>query len=91
MPEKVAYAMSKNIRGPWEFKGILNDVPANSETNRPCVVDFKGHSYFFYHNGKLKDGGSHRRSVCVDHLYYNLDGTIKKIVMTDEGVNNRRV
>lgn len=68
MPEKVAYAMSRHIEGPWEFKGILNDVPANSETNRPCIIDFKGKSYFFYHNGKLKDGGSHRWSVCVDYL-----------------------
>lgn len=91
MPEKVGYAMSQSINGPWEFKGILNDVPENSETNRPCIIDFKGKSYFFYHNGKLKDGGSHHRSVCVDYLYYNADGTMKKIVMTDEGVTNRRI
>lgn len=91
MPEKVAYAMSKSIHGPWEFKGILNDVAANCETNRPCIVDFKGISYFFYHNGKLKDGGSHRRSVCVDYLYYISDGSMKKIVMTDEGVTNRSI
>jgi beta-xylosidase len=91
MPEKVAYAMSRSIHGPWNFKGILNEVAANSETNRACIVDFKGDSWFFYHNGILKDGGSHRRSVCVDHLYYNTDGTIKKIVMTDEGVTNRRI
>jgi beta-xylosidase len=88
MPEKVAYAMSKHIEGPWEFKGILNDVPANSETNRPCTIDFKGKSYFFYHNGKLNGGGSHRRSVCVDYLYYNADGTMKKIIMTEEGITN---
>lgn len=88
MPEKVAYAMSKNIGGPWEFKGILNDVPANCETNRPCIIDFKDRSYFFYHNGKLENGGSHRRSVCIDYLHYNPDGTMKKIVMTDEGITN---
>jgi beta-xylosidase len=91
MPEKVAYAMSRSIHGPWDFKGILNDVPANSETNRPCIVDFKGNSYFFYHNGKLENGGSHHRSVCVDYLYYNADGTMKKIMMTDEGITNRRI
>lgn len=35
MPEKVAYAMSRNIHGPWDFKGILNEIAGNCETNRP--------------------------------------------------------
>jgi beta-xylosidase len=86
MPEKVAYAMSKDIEGPWEFKGILNEVVGNCETNRPAILDFKGKSYFFYHNGALKNGGSHRRSVCIDYLYYNQDGTIRRVIMTSEGV-----
>ncbi|HEX2628980.1 MAG TPA: glycoside hydrolase family 43 protein, partial [Chitinophagaceae bacterium] len=64
-PEKVAYCMSRHIDGPWEFKGILNELAGNCETNRPCTIDFKGRSYFIYHNGGLKNGGSHRRSVCI--------------------------
>jgi hypothetical protein len=87
MPEKVAYAMSKRIEGPWEFKGILNEIAGNCETNRPCIINFKGKDYFIYHNGALPDGGSHRRSVCIDHLHYNENGTIKRIVMTSEGVD----
>lgn len=86
MPEKVAYAMSKSIHGPWEFKGILNEIAANCETNRPAILDFKGNSYFIYHNGALKNGGSHRRSVCIDYLYYNPDGTMQRVIMTSEGV-----
>jgi hypothetical protein len=35
MPEKVAYAMSRSLQGPWEFKGILNELAGNCETNRP--------------------------------------------------------
>jgi len=89
MPEMVAYAMSKNISGPWEFKGIINDVPANCITNRPCIIDFKGKSFFIYHNGVLPEGGSHRRCVCIDYLYYNEDQTIKKVTMTSEGVNQQ--
>ena len=54
MPEKVAYAMSRHIEGPWEFKGILNEVAGNCQTNRPCIIDFKGQSYFIYHNGALE-------------------------------------
>lgn len=85
-PEKVGYAMSRNIAGPWEFKGILNELAGNCVTNRPCVIDFRGQSYFLYHNGGLPGGGSHRRSVCIDRLHYNPDGTMKRIIMTSEGV-----
>jgi beta-xylosidase len=85
-PEKVAYAMSRSIHGPWEFKGILNELAGNCETNRPAITLFKGKWYFFYHTGGLKDGGSHRRSVCVDYLYYNPDGTMRRVMMTSEGV-----
>lgn len=86
-PEKIAYAMSKSITGPWEFKGILNELAGNSNTNHQSIIDFKGQSYFIYHNGaSITDGGSFRRSVCVDKLYYNKDGTMKRVVMTSEGI-----
>ncbi|MBT1703769.1 glycoside hydrolase family 43 protein [Chryseosolibacter indicus] len=86
-PEKVGYAMSRSITGPWEFKGILNEIAGNCETNRPAIIEFKGKDYFFYHNGSLKHGGSHRRSVCIDHLFYNEDGTMKRVIMSSEGVS----
>lgn len=85
-PEAVAYAMSRSVHGPWKFKGIVNKVPYNCETNRPAALDFQGKSYFFYHNGALAGGGSHRRSVCLNSLYYRSDGTIEPIVMTREGI-----
>ncbi|WP_431243601.1 glycoside hydrolase family 43 protein [Flavobacterium sp. P21] len=86
-PEKIAYAMSKSINGPWEFKGILNELAGNSNTNHQSIIDFKGQSYFIYHNGaSIPHGGSFRRSVCVDKLYYNKDGTMKRVVMTSEGI-----
>ncbi len=90
MPEKVAYAMSRNINGPWEFKGILNEIAYNCETNRPCIIYFKGKSYFIYHNGALKNGGSHHRSVCIDSLYYNDDNTLKPVIMTTEGIGYKK-
>lgn len=87
-PEKIAYAMSDNIEGPWEYKGLLNEIAGNSNTNHQAIVQFRGQWYFIYHNGAINtDGGSYSRSICIDHLYYNPDGTIKRIVMTSEGVN----
>ncbi|WP_269221518.1 glycoside hydrolase family 43 protein [Flavobacterium sp. IMCC34518] len=86
-PEKITYAMSKSINGPWKYKGILNELAGNSNTNHQAIIDFKGKSYFIYHNGATQpNGGSFRRSVCVDRLYYNKDGTMKRVIMTTEGI-----
>ena len=86
-PEKIAYAMSKSINGPWEYKGILNEIAGNSNTNHQSIIEFKGVPYFIYHNGSIEpNGGSFRRSVCVDRLHYNEDGTMKRVIMTTEGI-----
>ena len=86
-PEKIAYAMADNIEGPYEYKGILNEIAGNSNTNHQSIVEFKGKWYFIYHNGGIQtDGGSYSRSVCIDRLEYNADGTIKRIIMTSEGI-----
>ncbi|MDB5020030.1 MAG: 1,4-beta-xylanase [Pedobacter sp.] len=86
-PEKIAYATSENIEGPYQYKGILNEIAGNSNTNHQAIVQFKGEWYFIYHNGGIQtDGGSFSRSVCIDRLQYNPDGTIKRIQMTTEGV-----
>lgn len=85
-PQRVAYARSRSLDGPWEFAGILNEVPGNCATNRPAIVEFAGDWYFFYHNGVLPGGGSHRRSVCVDRLTYDDTGRINRVRMTSEGL-----
>ncbi|MCJ8209136.1 family 43 glycosylhydrolase [Mucilaginibacter sp. RS28] len=87
-PEKIVYSMSDHIDGPYEYKGIINEIAGNSNTNHQAIVQFKGDWYFIYHNGGIQtNGGSYSRSVCVDRLQYNPDGTIKRVVMTTEGVN----
>lgn len=86
-PEKICYAMSKSINGPWIYKGVLNELAGNCNTNHQAIVEFKGEWYFIYHNGGADvNGGSFRRSVCIDRLYYNEDGSMKRVVMTTEGV-----
>jgi len=87
-PEKIVYAMSKKITGPWQYKGILNELAGNSNTNHQSIVSFKDKWYFIYHNGGANgNGSSFHRSVCIDRLYYNADGTMKRIQMTTEGVS----
>ncbi len=86
-PEKTAYAMSRSINGPWEYKGILNEIAGNSNTNHHAIVQFKGQWYFVYHNGGINDGGSgYHRSLCIDRLYYKDNGELKRMQMTTEGL-----
>lgn len=87
-PEKIEYAMADKIDGPYAYKGILNEIAGNSNTNHQSIVCFNGQWYFIYHNGGIQpDGGSYSRSVCIDRLYYNPDGTMKRVQMTTEGVS----
>lgn len=87
-PEKTAYATSTSINGPWTYRGILAEVAGNSNTIHQAIIDFKGQSYFIYHNGSIQpSGGSFRRSVCVDYLYYNPDGSMKRVIETTEGTS----
>ena len=87
IPEHLSYSMSDSPTGPWKYQGRIMDSPDGSFTTHPSGVDFKGRSYIFYHNGKLKGGSGFRRSVCVEQFEYNADGTIPHIPMTKKGVS----
>jgi len=82
--EKISYATSSAPSGPWTFKGDIFGNPSIA-TNHPGMVDYKGHSYCFYHNGALPGGGSFKRSVCVEEFTYGTDGSIPKLTMTKAG------
>jgi beta-xylosidase len=88
-PEKIAYSASNRITGPWKPQGLLAEVAGNSNTIHQGIISFKGKDYFFYHNGSIQNpntGGSFRRSVCIDYLYYEPDGRMKRVMQTTEGV-----
>lgn len=87
LPEKTAYAMAKSIEGPYQYKGILNEVAGNCGANHHAIVEFKGKWYFIYHNGVIeRDGNSFSRSVCIDRVYYKTDRSMKKVAMTSDGI-----
>ncbi|MCG9696748.1 glycoside hydrolase family 43 protein [Shewanella sp. Isolate11] len=88
-PERTAYSTATDIQGPWTYQGVIAEGAANSNTIHQGIVDFKGETYFFYHNGMMQHpntGGSFRRSTTIDYLYYNEDGSIKPIIQTSAGV-----
>lgn len=81
-PESIAYATSDSVTGPWEYQGVIMDPLPGTTTIHPAMFDFKGATYLAYHNADLPGGGSYRRSVAIDRVYFNDDGTIKPIVRT---------
>lgn len=84
--EQMGYATSDSMYGPWTWGGIIMEPTATSNTNHPSVIDFKGKTYFIYHNGSLVWGSGFRRSVCVSEMTFNEDGTVPYIDETSTGL-----
>lgn len=85
-PSRTEYAISRSIYGPWEWKGVINDLIPNSPTNHQAIINFKGNDYFIYHTAGLPTGGPYRRSVAIDKLVYDENGLIQRVVRTTTGV-----
>jgi arabinoxylan arabinofuranohydrolase len=87
LPEKIGYSTSPGPTGPWTYEGVLMDnASGHAFTNHAGVIDFKGHSYFFYHTQELAGGGGFKRSVAIEEFTYNADGSFPTIAKTSEGV-----
>ena len=87
VPEHISYSTASSPTGPWKYAGeIMPLSDTKSFTNHCGVADYKGHSYFFYHTGKLPNGGGFGRSVAVEEFKYNADGSFPTILPTEEGV-----
>ncbi len=92
-PEKISYATAPSITGPWTSRGLLAEGAFNSNTIHQSIIEFKDQWYFIYHDGSIQHdnplggGGSYRRSVCIDYLHHNPDGSLKRVVMTTEGTD----
>ncbi|AJR04479.1 family 43 glycosylhydrolase [Siansivirga zeaxanthinifaciens] len=77
------YGMADNPYGPFEYKGAINP---KQRQDHHSVVNYRGQNYFFYHWQNWNGGSKFSRNVAIEYLYYNEDGTIKKIYATNEGV-----
>jgi arabinoxylan arabinofuranohydrolase len=88
VPEHLAYSTSTGPTGPWKYQDTIMTIirQGGAFTNHPGIIDYKGKSYLFYHNGALPGGGGFTRSVCVDEFKYNTDGTIPRVIPTKESV-----
>jgi hypothetical protein len=86
-PEKIAYMTADKITGPWTFRNVINDVIPKSGTNHQSIIEFRGRWFMFYHDLSISKDDEHRRSVCVEEIFYNKDGTMRPIKQSKEGVS----
>jgi beta-xylosidase len=84
IPEHLAYSTGPTPEGPWTYGGVVM-APQSAFTNHPGVIDYKGKTYLFYHNAALPGGDGFKRSVCVDELKFNPDGSVPMVQPTREG------
>jgi hypothetical protein len=85
--ERLEYATSKSPMGPFEWKGVLLDESASGcWTSHHSIVDYRGQWYLFYHDRDLSPANDKRRSIRADKLFFESDGSIRKVTPTLRGV-----
>jgi len=84
--ERLEYAMGDNPMGPFKMAGVVMDESPNCWTNHQSFVQYKGQWYLFYHQNAYSPKFDKNRSVCIDSLFFNADGTMQKVTPTLRGV-----
>ncbi len=83
-PATIDYATSNSPFGPWQYRGRILDALPNLAgedyaTSHPAVAEFSGQWYLVYHLSTGPGGGTYKRQVAIDKLFFNNDGTIQKV------------
>lgn len=85
--ETLAYAVSDSPMGPFDFKGLIMEQSSTGcWTNHHSLVEYKGQWYLFYHHNDYSSEFDKKRSVRIDSLFFNADGSIRQVVPTLRGV-----
>lgn len=85
--ERLEYAISNNPLGPFKWTGvIIDESPTGCWTVHQSLIQYKNQWYLFYHDRDYSPNFDKARSVRVDSLFFNNDGTIQKVIPTLRGV-----
>jgi hypothetical protein len=85
--ERLEYATGDNPMGPFKMAGVVMDEsPMNCWTNHQSFIEYKGQWYLFYHQNAYSPKFDKNRSICIDSMSFNGDGTIRKVTPTLRGV-----
>jgi hypothetical protein len=85
--ERLEYAIGAHPLGPFKPAGVIMDESLSGcWTNHHSIVEYRGQWYLFYHDKDLSPDDDKRRSIRADRLFFNDDGTIRKVIPTLRGV-----
>lgn len=93
----IVYMTGTSPVGPFTFRGPVLRNPAingqninRNNNNHHAPVEFQGKWYMFYHDRRVANANNapsvNQRNISVDSLVYNADGTMREVVVTNDGV-----
>jgi len=85
-PKRLSYATSKNIFGPYTYRGIIitvEDLQGNGNI-QGSIERFGDDWYVFYH--RALNGVWNKRSLCVEKITFDDDGLIIPVIPTSSGM-----
>ncbi len=91
----VAYAVADSPLGPFKRVGkiLQQDKTVATGAGHHSMVRLPNTDtwYIVYHRRPLSETDANHRVTCIDHLYFNTDGTIKPVKITQEGVSEQLI
>ncbi len=92
---RIAYGMSKNPMGPYEYKGIFMGNPSISgqninanNNNHHGIAEFKGHWYVAYHDRRIANGYDGLEKIPAEDGRPNPNPAYHRSVSVDEFTYN---
>jgi len=85
--ECLEYAIGNSPLGPFKVEGVIMDEsPSGCWTNHQSFIHYKDQWYLFYHHNDLSPEFDKNRSARIDSMFFDADGTIRKVTPTLRGV-----
>jgi hypothetical protein len=85
-PKRLSYATSKNIFGPYTYRGVIitvEDMQGNGNI-QGSIEHFGDNWYVFYH--RALNGVWNKRSLCIEKISFDKNGLIIPVVPTSSGI-----
>lgn len=88
---RVAYGTSDSVLGPYQRVATVLEQDGRIATGagHHCVLKHPrtGQWFMFYHRRPLGVTDRYHREVCIDRMEFDADGSIRKVRMSNEGVD----
>ena len=92
---RVAYGRSKSVLGPYPKMGVVlqGDTSVATGAGHHSVLNLPGTDewYAIYHRRPIPNLDRDHRVTCIDRMYFDEDGAIQPIKITNVGVEERKL